>query len=54
MLTVLQSGQWTERGKRSVEIEGADHGMELSFHLEDGRRRRVRASKSIPMARPGW
>ncbi len=35
MLTVLPSGQWTERGKRSVEIEGADHGMELSFHLED-------------------
>lgn len=35
MMKLLSSGQRTERGKRSFEIQGREHGVELCVILED-------------------
>ena len=35
MMKLLSSGQWTERGKPSFDVQGREHGVELCVILED-------------------
>ena len=35
MMKLLSSGQWTERGKHSFDVQGREHGVELCIILED-------------------
>ena len=35
IMKLLHSGQWTERSQRSFEVQGAEHGVELSIIVED-------------------
>jgi mannose-6-phosphate isomerase-like protein (cupin superfamily) len=34
-MKILRSGQWTDRSQPSFEVEGREHGVELSVIVED-------------------
>jgi hypothetical protein len=53
-MEIVSTAQWTATGKNSAEIEGKEHGAEVTVlleHIPPGRGPRLH---SHPMARRGW